>query len=108
MKSAAELKREAIDGLTGHWGIAVGAGLVAGALIGGVSGASSSFSSFFTDFFDLTAYPRRKSHTFRKGSNEHFQANDVRQPLEILLPQSKFYRLDIAHCFNPRHRRYMT
>ena len=37
MKSAYELKREALDGLTGHWGIAIGAGLVASALISGAS-----------------------------------------------------------------------
>lgn len=37
MKSASELKREAINGLTGRWGIAVGAGLVASALISGAS-----------------------------------------------------------------------
>ncbi len=37
MKSAYQLKRDAVDGLAGRWGIAIGAGLVATALMGGAN-----------------------------------------------------------------------
>lgn len=49
MKSAYELKREALNGLTGHWGIAIGAGLVASALISGASFGASFRVSFPAD-----------------------------------------------------------
>lgn len=53
MKSNGELKNIGFDSLSGNWGIAILAGLVASALIGGASGISSSFSSVSSDTVEL-------------------------------------------------------